>query len=146
MNTVSDLIQSATATAMASASVEIGPSDKRCRYWAKVLRAGCPLPAPSAVNGANDVPGPYLRHGDEELFPGDVLIEGEALHHRKARGWLYTACFMGADGAPVWVRPSHELKATMKAAGMPAHLLAGSGDVAACVRIAHAVRLGIDVK
>lgn len=33
--------------------------------------------------------------------------------------------------------------AHLKTAGLPAELLTGSGDVAACVRIAHGLRLGM---
>ena len=123
-----------------SASVSIKPQDRRCRYWAKVLRAGCALPLPSAVEGANDVPGAYLRNGEEELFPGDVLIEGEANHHVKQRGWTYNVSVCGAEGKQSYLVTD---KTALKANGLPAHLLAGSGDVAACIRLAHAYRLNL---
>lgn len=147
----SDLIQAVStvateviaAPAVASISVTIKPLDKRCRYWAKVVRAEQRLPAPSLVDGANDVPGNYRRAGDEELFAGDVMIEGEEKHHSKARGWDYWITFMGADGEKVTIQPSSAIKAAMKAAGLAPHLLAGSGDVAACIRIAHGLRAGL---
>lgn len=126
-----------------SVSIKIGPRDSRCRYWAKVIRAGQPLPLPSAVDGANDIPAPYLRHGEEELFPGDVLIEGEANHHVKARGWTYWVYTCSPDGDLVSHEPSSKVKAAMKAAGLAPDLLPGSGDVAACVRIAHGIRAGL---
>ena len=73
---MSDTIQSASVTSK--------PQDSRCRYWCKIIRAGAPLPTPSAVTCANDVPGPYLRHGDEELFAGDfdqaTCEQLEAIH------------------------------------------------------------------
>ena len=51
---------------------------------------------------------------------------------------------MGAAGDLVIIsNPGAETKAAMKAAGLPVHLLTGSGEIAACVRVAHAVRLGI---
>ena len=36
-------------------------------------------------------------------------------------------------------------KAAAEAQGLPRHLLAGSGDVAGAVRVAHALRLGHDL-
>ena len=39
-----------------------------------------------------------------------------------------------------------ELKKKMKAAGMNPELLKGSGDVAAMIRILHALRAGIDLE
>lgn len=137
---MSDLIQSA---AIASVSVTIAPQDSRCRYWAKVIRADQPLPAPSAVSCANDVPGAYARRGDEELFVGDVLIEGEENSRRKARGWTYWVTFVDADGKKHTVIPRSGHKAAMKAAGLAPTFLTGSGDVSACVRIAIGVRSGL---
>lgn len=132
---MSDLIKSD------SVSVRIAPRDSRCRYWAKVIRANQPLPAPSAVTGAADVPGPYAHKGEEELMPGDVLIEGEEVSHRKARGWAYWVTFV--HGARAHTTTPGGTKAAMKAAGMPPELLTGSGDVAACVRVVHGLRLGM---
>jgi len=133
----------ATTNTTPSASVRVGPRDSRCRYWAKIVRAGQPLPTPASVGGAASIPGAYLRNGEEELFPGDVLIEGEEMHHRKARGWTYRTAHVTAAGELVYTTPSAEIKAAMKAAGLPAELLPGSGDLAACVRIAHGLRLGL---
>ena len=144
MNTIVTFIRTVTVTAAGSVSVTIAPRDSRCRYWAKVVRAGAALPLPSAVGSASDIPGAYARRGEEELFAGDILIEGEENHPRKARGWTYWVKFMGADGTLQMVRdPGADEKVAMKAAGLPAELLPGSGQVAACVRLAHAVRLGI---
>lgn len=131
----------ATAAAPRSVSVTVKPQDSRCRYWAKVLRERDLLPVPSTVDGANSIPVPFLRKGDEELFFGDVLIEGEENHHKKARGWFYRVSFMH-EGELVRVLPSSAVKAAMKAAGLAPQLLAGSGEVAACVRIAHGLRAG----
>lgn len=127
-----------------SASVTIRPDDKRCRYWAKIIRADVPLPLPSAVDSASDVPGPYLRNGDEEILPGDFLIEGEEAHHARNRGWCYRITWVRADGTAQRIKPTSERKAAMKAAGMEPSLLTGSGDIAACIRIAHGVRAGME--
>lgn len=134
---MSDLIEPSPV----SVSVKIAPRDFRCRYWAKVIRANQPLPLPSAVDGANDIPSLYARRGEEELMSGDVLIEGEEVSHRKARGWSYWVTFVH-NGEACTTTPGGT-KAAMKAAGMPAELLTGSGDVAACVRVVHGLRLGM---
>ena len=140
---MSDSIQYPAADAAVSVSIQIKKRDSRCRFWAKVIRAGQALPMPSAVSGANDIPGPFAQQGDEELFFGDVLIEGEENHHRHARGCTYWVTFVGLDGAVHVVRPSGDIKAALKKAGLDRALLAGSGDVAACVRIAHGLRAGL---
>lgn len=129
---------------MTSVSVTIKPADSRCRYWAKVVRAGTPLPLPSDVTGAADIPGPFSQRGDEELFLGDFLIEGEAVHHSRNRGWYYWVTWCTGDGK--WRReedPDSTVKSQLKAAGLPVELLPGAGTLAACVRVAHAVRLGL---
>lgn len=140
---MSDSIQYPAADAAVSVSIQIKKRDSRCRFWAKVIRAGQALPMPSAVSGANDIPGPFAQQGDEELFFGDVLIEGEENHHRHSRGWTYGVTFIGLDGAVHVVQPSSDIKAALKKAGLDRALLAGSGDVAACVRIAHGLRAGL---
>lgn len=71
------------------------------------------------------------------------MIDGEAVHHTKDRGWVYYITFMSENGEKVVVKPSSEVKSAMKSAGLPPELLPGSGDVAACVRMAHALRLGM---
>lgn len=129
---------------MKSESVVIKPVDSRCRFWAKIVRAGSILPIPSDVQGANDIPGAYLPAGDEELFFGDFLITGEAMHHRHNRGWMYKMAYVTEAGLS-WVQYSSERKAAAKAAGLPKELLPGSGDIAGLVRLAHAVRLGLDI-
>lgn len=127
-----------------SASVRVVPGDSRCRYWAKIVRASVALPLPSAVEGANDIPSNYLKRGEEELFPGDIFIEGEANHHRNNRGWSYWITYCDSEGLARSIRnPGANEKAALKAAGLPTELLAGSGGVAAAVRFAHGVRLGL---
>lgn len=127
-----------------SASVSIKPRDGRCRYWAKIIRSGKDLPLPADVDGANDLPSEYLRKGEEELLPGDFLFEGEEEHHRKARGWAYWLTYCDEEGVARRItRPGAEEKAALKAAGIPVEYLPGSGGVAAIVRVAQGVRLGL---
>jgi len=128
-----------------SASVRVVPCDSRCRYWAKIVRADAALPMPSAVNSANDIASEYLRKGGEdELFIGDIMIEGEENHHRNNRGWSYWITWCGAAGQARRIKnPSSQIKSAMKQAGCDAALLPGAGQVAAAVRAAHGVRLGM---
>ena len=121
---------------LVSASIKIGPQDRRCRYWAIVVRSGDALPLPSAVNGANDIGLRPARNGEKELFAGDYLIEGETVHHVKARsvsaarGWRYRVRAVGDDGRERFFYPSAERKAAIQAAGCPPEWLPGSGDIA----------------
>lgn len=127
-----------------SASVTIKPADKRCRYWAKIVRADVELPLPAIADSANNVPGAYLRTGEDELYVGDILIEGEENHHRNNRGWSYWVTWCDAEGVARRVRnPGVDVKAALKTAGIAANLLAGSGQVAACIRLAHGIRSGL---
>jgi hypothetical protein len=132
---------------MQSHSIKIKPLDSRCRYWAKIVRGGNPLPHPCNVSSAADIPSQYLNQGDEELLPGDVLFEGEANHHtRTDRGWTYFIRAVQEDGSLLTLRSGFSAqKMELKAQGMPIEYLTGSGDVAAMVRIAHGLRLGYKV-
>jgi hypothetical protein len=82
--------------------------------------------------------------GEEELAIGDFLIEGEQVHHRHPeRGWTYRLGYMGIDGASHRVTPAKEHKQALKADGMPVEYLKGAGELAACVRIIHGLRMGL---
>lgn len=124
-----------------SVSIHIKPTDSRCRFWGKLIRAEqSPLPSPSDVRGANDIPGAYIR-GEEELCEGDMILTGEANHHRRTdRGWTYNIGIVHGDEL-VYVEVSAETKAAIKALGASTDLLKGAGECAAMVRIAHAYRL-----
>lgn len=131
-----------------SLSIEIRPCDSRCRWWAKVIRSeDTKLPAPRAIDGAHSMPQVYSRPGDEELFPGDFVIEGEANHHCKPRGWTYWLHGLDGSGQEIYLESGQfsGLKPLLKQAGLEPSLLAGAGDIAAAVRIIHAARAGIDV-
>jgi hypothetical protein len=132
---------------MQSHSIQIKPLDSRCRYWAKIVRAGKGLRVPSLIMGANDIGGSYLQVGEEELLPGDSLFEGEANHHsRNDRGWSYWLAFVSESGELVrYVSGFSAQKAEMKAQGLSPELLTGSGDIAAMVRIVHGLRAGLSV-
>lgn len=135
-----------SASAVPSVSVQNRPRDKRCPYWSKVIRAGAPLPLPSDIHGAVDIDGPFLRPGDVKLLPGDVLFEGEANHHRHERGWTYWVSFIDAEGNLLRYSSGFGVQKTAaKAQGLARELLAGSGDVAGAVRVAHALRAGMDL-
>lgn len=129
-----------------SASIKVGPQDARCKYIAKLVRAGQGLPTPTTVSdlGMRALGGNLARNGLEELFPGDFLFESEEMHHRRERGYRTRVVFVADDGELIHLEPTAEHKAAMKAAGLAPDLLAGAGPLAACVRVAHAVRLGIE--
>lgn len=130
----------------ASVSIKVGPIDRRCKYWAKVIPAGMELPTPAHVSesGAAAIATPFLKNGDEELLMGEFLIECEQVHHSKPRGYDYWVSWMHTDGRRVQIKnPGAEHKAVIKAAGMAPELLKGSGHLASCIRLAIAVRAGM---
>lgn len=128
-----------------SVSVDVEPRDPRCKYWAKKVDAQTALPLPKEVDGGNDIPSKYLREGEEELEPGDILFEGEANHHRRHdRGWTYWVHYVDSHCIlHRYMSGFSEQKTAAKAMGLSSMLLAGSGDVAGAVRVAHALRLGM---
>ncbi len=144
-------MNNADNTAAISVTVIAGPRDSRCKWWCKVIRASTPLPLPSHVDGAGDIPGSYLHAGDDvDLEPGDVLARGEEADHRKPRGWVYDAKFYQTNGKAGRADSpgAADLKALLKRAAAcgvitrerAKELLGGSGDVAALVRWLHVRR------
>lgn len=101
---------------------------------------------PEAVSGAASVPGGF-RRGDDELAPGDFLIEGEELHHRNNRGWGYwiTYCAETEEASVVRLRVTSAIKTALKSQGMGIDYLKGAGDVAAAIRALHGVRAGMSI-
>ena len=128
-----------------SLSVQIAPADKRCQYWAKIIRSNIPLRLPEVYSGGNDLPGPYLKIGDEELLEGDFLIEGEANHPRLQRGWNYRISYFGGGKFFQYKTVDGTLKVSLKNQGMESELLKGAGGVAAAIRVLHGLRKGMEV-
>lgn len=127
-----------------SVSANICPVDDRCRWWSKVIRDGADIPLPSSIEGASDIAGNFLKKGEEELSPGDIVIHGEEVHHRHNRGWTYQIGYMSNEGELEWVQPTKEHKQALKESGMETDFLKGSGELAACARLAHGLRNGLD--
>ena len=134
-----------TTTSQHSVSVSIEPEDSRCRYWVKRIDADMVLGLPSTLDGGKDIAGAFLPRGEDELAVGEFLIEGERVHHLHIeRGWTYRITYMGIDGTLQRVTPTKEHKQAMKAAGMPLEWLKGAGGLAACVRLIHGLRMGLN--
>ncbi len=126
-------------------SVSVVVQSDRGQKWAKVsrMRQASRLPLPSNVQGGNDLPGEYLPTGDEELLPGDAIFEGSRGRH----GWEYSVTLALENGRGLFISPRTnnlaDLKAEMKAAGLPFKLLQGAGPLAALVRVVWGYRLGL---
>lgn len=125
----------------AATSVSLGPSEHGRRCWAKIVRSGVDLPLPSDVHDARCVPGCFLRQGEDELFGGDVLFQGEQNNDGL---WEYRATMQVSDGAAILFSCSADAKARLKDQGLDPALWPGSGELAGLVRIAHALRLGLN--
>lgn len=106
------------------------PSDSRCQWWqgeflndldVKHLEEKSPIKM-------------FKRGADLELTPGTMLIDSEALHHRHNRGFAVNFGLVTNDRVK-WVVPNMKMKMLIKEKGHK-DLMKGSGDVAACVRIA----------
>lgn len=114
----------------------VNEADKKdCWHWAKMLSAQqIRSLLPESVDGGNDVPGPYLRE-DVEVPVGDFVLRGESNHRYKFRGYSYRLGVVVSETEIVWLKPTAERKAHIKASGA-AHLMGGSGGVAGMVRMA----------
>ena len=137
--TALDMLASAEASPIPSCNFPVGARDHRCKYWCKIVRRGATLPLPSSVDGAGDIPGAYLKKGDVEVFPGDVIFEGEENHHRKQRGWTWTMYVVDELGELQTVDYSHA-KDILRMWGIK-DVLPGAGAPAAMVRAAWYLRL-----
>lgn len=125
------------------------PRDRRCSWLQLVLTPEMVLDAsPADVDGAGTLPGlRQRRYADTELPVWSVVLDIEARHHTKNRGWDHYVGIVRPteDGLVLtWVgEPTAAMKALIKASGA-AHLLGGSGPNAAMVRCARWVLEGVD--
>jgi len=104
------------------------PSDSRCSWWSVIL-------PPDIKLSGDRIHAPYLSQGaDLELREGDMLIDSEANHHRKNRGYNVVLCVC-VDGKVKFLKPTTSKKAFIKENGGK-DLMHESGDVDGCVRMA----------
>ena len=123
----------------ASISVPVGPHAHARKWWAKVFRFRDVLPEPDSIRYATDIPKPFLMKGTEELFWGDVLFTGKETDS----GWRFHVAYLANDGTVHTVAPSAAHQNAMRNSGLCPALLKGSSDLAACVRLATFLRLGV---
>lgn len=116
------------------------PVDNQCRWWSAILPD---LDASSLEKDSLDLT--YLRRGaDLELTYGQMIIDSEANHHSKSRG--YTVCLgIALADKIVWIAPTMGIKMHIKANGGK-NLMKGSGDVNAVVRMAIWLRQSEDLE
>jgi hypothetical protein len=128
-----------TAVTVADAAVKAAQTEKTVSYIAKPSYSRCAwwsvqLPADIELSSER-IPAPYLQKGtDLELKEGDMLIDSEANHHRKNRGYnvVLVVC---VDGEVKFIKSTAKRKAYIKEHGGQ-DLMHSSGDVAGCVRMA----------
>lgn len=130
-----------------SHSIVISPRNAGHKYIAKLIRADDPLPLPSAAAklGMRAIANRLAHNGDEELLPGDALIEIEANSppDEAPSGYSCHLTIIDAAGKLRRFTPTSYNKGAIKAGGIPVEYLPGAGPTAACVRIIHAQRMGI---
>ena len=106
------------------------PMDSRCA-WGSII-----LPDGDLTRGLTGrIAAPFLRRGaDLELPPGTMLIDSEAVHHRRDRGYRVTLG-IALDDTVTWMAPTLARKLWIKTHG-GSDLMIGSGDVAGAIRMA----------
>jgi len=114
------------------------PSDSRCSWWC------VQVPEDQELDGTR-LSAPYLKRGaDLELKAGDMLIDSEANHHRKNRG--YTTVLGVCDGEQMqFIKPTAEIKRYIKLHGGQ-DLMHETGDINAVIRMAVWLRRQSDLK
>lgn len=109
------------------------PRDSRCQWWSMILPSD-----PAALMSALDsrLPPNYIRkNADLELLDGTLIIDSEANHHRKNRGFDLRLIRANAEtGDVAHLRPGMGTKQFIKSTDPD--LMIGSGDVAAVIRCA----------
>jgi len=113
------------------------PSDSRCAWWSMIIQQDTQL-------DGNRLNAPYLCTGANlELKAGDMLIDSEANHHRKNRGYTVVLCVCD-DEKMIFIKPSAEIKRFIKLNGGQ-DLMHESGNVNACIRMAVWLRRQLDL-
>jgi len=114
------------------------PQDSRCSWWC------VQVPQKQQLDGTR-ISAPFLKRGaDLELKAGDMLINSEAIHHRKNHG--YSVVLIVCDGGKIQhLHPMAQRKAFIKAHGGQ-DLMHESGDVNGCIRMAVWLRRQPDFK
>lgn len=121
------------------------PVDHRCKWWSVRIPAGYTLRNTFALDDETSMRplGFVKRNADLELEIGEALIDSEAKHHAKHRGYKVAVGFVTRGGI-YWIQPTSEIKTLIKSAATPEQwerLKRGSGDVAACLRLLMAVEM-----
>lgn len=130
---------------MSTVSYTAKPIDSRCKWWSVRIPAGYTLRSTFALDDETSLrPLGFLKRGaDLELEVGEAVIDSEAMHHVKHRGYMVSIGFVTRGGVE-WAEPTAATKAAIKAAATPEQwerLKRGSGDVAACLRLLMAVEM-----
>ncbi|WP_262964340.1 hypothetical protein [Methylobacter psychrophilus] len=114
------------------------PVDSRCQWWSIILPTELELTS-------NKLSQPYLRNGaDLELIYGQMLINSEANHHNKSRGYCTSLLVSFGDEYNSLIPTSKRKKYIKEHGGQD--LMHESGDVAGCVRMAVWLRRQSDLK
>jgi hypothetical protein len=114
------------------------PEDSRCSWWC------VQVPEDQQLDGTR-INASFLKRGaDLELKSGDMLIDSEANHYRKNRGYRIVLVVCGGEKVQ-YLRPTAHTKAFIKAHGGQ-DLMRESGDVNGCIRMAVWLRRQADFK
>lgn len=128
---------------MKTISYTAAPCDSRCSWWAVRIPAGY-VQGISLNDTSSLRPLGFLKkNADLELEEGEAVLSSEAGHHRKQRG--FSVCIkIAVNGKLRRITPNGDMKSRIKEAATPeqwAKLKAGSGDVAACLRVLMALEM-----
>lgn len=111
-----------------------GPQDDRCAWWS------ARLPELTVEHLEERISLKYFKSGsDHELAFGEMIIDSEAKHHRKSRGYDVVlgvvVCEQEGLKKVTWIEPTMAIKQHIKMNGGK-HLMKGTGEVAAVIRLA----------
>lgn len=105
------------------------PEDERCKWF----QAEITHVTEANLTDKSDIKY-YFKNQDLELTPGTILIDSEAVHYSKNRGFNVQLGLVTEKGI-FWIIPNMKVKMFIKAEGHQ-NLMPGSGDFAAVVRMA----------